>query len=114
MSDTPKRPARDPALIARLCEFVYRAQLPDGGARMVAEDKDDGEKLRRRALCYARTIRLTLDALDLEPVQATPEMVQAGMMAPVLTFRDWPDRLAELPAENTRRVIQAALEARRC
>lgn len=115
MTDTPKRPARDPGQIARICEHIYRAQLADGGARMVAEDKDDGARLRRRALCYERVVRLALDALDAldaEPVQVTCAMIDAALMAPVLTYRDWPHRLAELPAENARRVIAAALGAR--
>lgn len=113
MTDTPKRSTRDPALIARLCEAVYRRGLYRNGERMVEDDGDDGAKLRRRAMAYAPIIGATLDALDAEPVEVTPAMLDAALAAPVLTFLDWPDRLADLPRENLRRMLTAALAARR-
>lgn len=45
-------------------------------------------------------------------VVVTDAMVNAAIAAPMLTFKDWPDRLAELPRENARRMIEAALKAR--
>lgn len=80
MSDTPKRPTRDPALIARLCERVYRAQLGHGGARL--EAKHGVETLRRWAMIHAPTVRATLDALDEEKPtpQPDPEARFAAML----------------------------------
>ena len=64
----PPRPlSYDPSMIARLCERVYRDRLGDDAARMVAKDKDDGAKLRRRAMAYAPIVRSTLDAMHGEP-----------------------------------------------
>lgn len=45
------------------------------------------------------------------PRRVTEAMMEAARNAPLLTFKDWPDRLAELPDENLRRVLQAALDA---
>ena len=60
----PRAPTYDDAMIADLAERVYRAALgPKDAASMVAEDQDDGVKLRRRAQAYAPVVRLTLDAL---------------------------------------------------
>lgn len=64
----PPRPLTyDDAMIARLCERVYRIRLDGDAERMIAEDKDDGTKLRRRAMAYAPVISATLDAMHMEP-----------------------------------------------
>lgn len=62
----PRAPTYDDALIARLCERVYRIRLEGDAEKMIAEDADDGTKLRRRAMSYAPIIKVTLDALALE------------------------------------------------
>ena len=82
MSDTQKRPTRDPALIARLCERVYRRGLDRNGDAMVERDGDDGTKLRRRSMAYASLVRATLDALDEEhpTPQPDPEARFAAML----------------------------------
>lgn len=53
---------------------VYRLNLdhPSGGGkgaadRMVADDKDDGEKQRNRAAAYDKLTRLYLAVLGLDP-----------------------------------------------
>lgn len=63
----PPRPLTyDDAMIARLCERVYRARLNGEADQMIAADGDDGTKLRRRAMAYAPLIRATLDAMQEE------------------------------------------------
>lgn len=48
---------------------VYCARLEDGNAgavrRMLADDKDDGQKIRNRARAYAPMVRALLTILDL-------------------------------------------------
>jgi hypothetical protein len=72
VSDKPKKAAPKPmayddALLARLCERVYRARLGRKDAeRMIAEDGDDGKKLRRRSMAYAPIVKCTLDAMKEE------------------------------------------------
>ena len=78
MSDKPKkappRPlAYDDALLARLCERVYRMRLGKGDAeRMIAEHGDGGEKLRRLAMAYAPIVKCTLDAMQAEAEEMKP------------------------------------------
>lgn len=79
---------RDPALIARLCERVYRDGLHRNGETMIAKDGDDGTKLRRRAKAYEPLVRAVLHALDEEqPAPAPredsrlPDLLRAGWLA---------------------------------
>jgi hypothetical protein len=63
----PPRPlSYDDAMIARLCERVYRARLEGDAEKMIEKDGDDGHKLRLRALAYAPVVRATLDAMKEE------------------------------------------------
>lgn len=69
---SPKKIERhDPELVARLCERVYRSRLGADADRMVADDGDGGDKLRRRAMSYEATVRATLEALKGEPLGGT-------------------------------------------
>lgn len=63
-----------------------------------------------QAEATAATLR-ALSAIVHGPV--TDAMLDAGFAAPILTFLDWPKRLAELPRENFRRMLVAAIQARR-
>lgn len=63
----PPRPMTyDDALIARLCERVYRARLEGDAEKMIEKDGDGGAKLRVRALAYGPVVRATLDAMQQE------------------------------------------------
>lgn len=62
----PRAMTYDDAMIARLCERVYRARLEGDAEKMIEKDGDDGHKLRLRALAYAPVVRATLDAMTQE------------------------------------------------
>lgn len=70
MSDKPKKPpprplAYDDAMLARLCERVYRMRLGKGAPeRMIAEHGED--KFKRWAMAYAPIVKCTLDAMQAE------------------------------------------------
>lgn len=58
-----------PDQVSALALQVYCARLEDGNAgavrRVLAEDKDNGQKIRGRAMAYAPIVRALLTILDL-------------------------------------------------
>jgi hypothetical protein len=67
-------PRFDAEQIRDISEAVYRLRLeqPSGGGtgsvgRMIANDKDDGQKLRGRAAAYDQVTRLYLELLGFKP-----------------------------------------------
>lgn len=58
-----------PAQVSSLALQVYCVRLEDGNAgavrRVLAEDKDNGQKMRGRAMAYAPIVRALLTILDL-------------------------------------------------
>lgn len=72
MNKRERKPTFDPDYIRDLSEKAYRLRLiQDGGedepARMIAKDKDNGEKLRNRASSYDPLTRAYLQVLGFEP-----------------------------------------------
>lgn len=67
-----RKPTFDPEYIRDISETVYRAMLEQNCsgdvARMIAKDKDGGEKLRNRAGYYDRLTRAYLTVLGFDPV----------------------------------------------
>jgi hypothetical protein len=65
------KPTFDPDYIRDISEKVYRVQLTRDHAenveRMIAKDKDNGEKLRNRAAAYDPLTRAYLKVLGFEP-----------------------------------------------
>lgn len=66
------RPTFDPEYIRNLSEAVYRRRLIDDSGegadeRMIAKDKDSGEKLRGRAAAYDPLTRAYLHAFGVRP-----------------------------------------------
>lgn len=65
------KPTFDPCYIRDLSEKVYRIRLEQECAgnvdRMIAKDKDDGQKLRNRAGQYDPITRAYLDVLGFKP-----------------------------------------------
>lgn len=87
MAEQKKRepkPTFDPDYIRDLSEKVYRLTLVrDNGEgspeRMIASDKDNGEKLRNRAGAYDPLTRVYLKVLGFEPpALATAEPTGVG------------------------------------
>jgi hypothetical protein len=71
-SPKEKKPTFDPNYIRNLSEAVYRIALNrDSGEgaveRMIAKDKDGGEKLRNRAAAYDKLTRAYLEVLGVTP-----------------------------------------------
>lgn len=73
-SQPPRAPTHSPEFVRDVSEAIYRIRLNDtsGGGngavdRMIAKDKDDGQKLRGRAAIYDPIIRVALDVLKIEP-----------------------------------------------
>ena len=67
-----ERPKYDPQYVRRVSERVYRVELnresgEGSDQQMVAEDGDDGTKLRNRAAAYDRLTRVYLHALEIKP-----------------------------------------------
>ena len=67
-----RKPTFDPEYIRDISEQVYRASLirdcsEDEPERMIAKDKDNGEKLRNRAGAYDKLTRVYLKVLGFEP-----------------------------------------------
>lgn len=71
-----RKPTFDPEYIRDISELVYRARLESdclgNVQRMIAKDKDDGEKLRNRAGQYDALTRIYLGALGFEPAVHEP------------------------------------------
>ena len=78
MAEKKKAPEKEPVhsleFIRDVSEQVYRIRLnePSGGGngaveRMIAQDKDQGQKLRGRAAIYDPIIRVALDVLKIKP-----------------------------------------------
>jgi hypothetical protein len=72
MTERVRKPTFDPVYIRDLSEKAYRACLVrDNGVgspeRMIADDKDNGEKLRNRAGAYDSLTRVYLKVLGFEP-----------------------------------------------
>lgn len=66
-----RKPTFDPNYIRDLSEKVYRLRLeqesPGNVVRMIAKDRDNGEKLRNRAAAYDPITRAYLKAIGIEP-----------------------------------------------
>ena len=63
-----KKPTFDPEYIRDLSEQVYRLELGDEDTRrMIEKDKDQGEKLRGRAVAYDALTRSYLRVLGMLP-----------------------------------------------
>lgn len=71
------KPTFEPNYIRHLSEQVYRVRLEhdcEGNvARMIAKDKDNGEKLRNRAAAYDPLTRAYLKVLGIEPPSRSPQ-----------------------------------------
>lgn len=67
MAERPKADPVDKERIKDIAEAVYRDRLGERDvARMIAEDKDNGEKLRGRAQSYAPLVIPFCKALGVE------------------------------------------------
>lgn len=63
-----KEPTWNPEFIRDLSERVYRRELgEDDTRRMIEKDKDNGERLRARAMSYDKLSRAYLDLLGFKP-----------------------------------------------
>lgn len=72
MAERERKATFAPEYIRDISEHVYRqALVRDSGAdapeRMIAKDKDNGEKLRNRAGAYDSLTRIYLGVLGIEP-----------------------------------------------
>jgi len=75
MPNQSKAPPLDATRIRDIAEAVYRDRLgPRDTARMIAEDGDNGEKLRARAACYGPLVVPFCRALGVE----VPRVVESG------------------------------------
>lgn len=73
----PKIPPLDNARIRDIAEAVYRDRLGDHDvARMIADDKDNGEKLRGRAKIYEPLVVPFCKALGVEVPRVLMETQQ--------------------------------------
>lgn len=78
-----RKPTFDPSYIRDISESVYRIRLcqdSGGGADllMIANDKDNGEKLRNRAGSYDALTRTYLKVLGFEPATLPAAMREGG------------------------------------
>jgi hypothetical protein len=68
MVDKPKIPTWNPEFIRDLSEKVYREHLgPDDVRRMIEQDGDEGQKLRKRSDSYDKLSRTYLGVLGFKP-----------------------------------------------